>query len=991
MLEKLCQALRSAGQGRALVQLVETWSALGKLPDSVALLEARVLLELRLVDRAWVRLQECEAELGDSLEHAVLYGELFLKRGWPARARRHVEKALEFHPDQPDLLALLRSTDASSPSPPGDDRELERSGTPDERLELAERYLCTGSHLRARSVLERLRSTEGYWSERVEDLIWAIEGQFAQEEEDIMALAESLLPLVAALEPSQSGMDHSTQTRIGPILVDMDDPPVGFSDGAPFPALFRWIEEEKSEGEVTAEVTAVSHMTELGSESLAQISDEDEDTGTNQTRIMHVIHRDEEDGGETTAGSIALEHADLTDLEASGDLDLDVSVPMDDPSMGQEFAFEDVEFESDAPLLESEDADRVVMTRTEMDLNDEPDWEEDPQTIEVVPQKLTPNKRTPGRRKRIVQKSSVERGDGWRDEVTQELSAPKLPVETPDAVETTAPLLTPMATGEEPLGVIGRHLSLLAILAILFGGFGLLLGNRVLSVRASKAVIDDAYAAMNQADYQQLLRSEARLELELSEGRGPLGARYAAVALMKLVLWGDYSGGPRRLEAASDAVQAGMRFSDAPDALALANAMRLFYIGDLSRASNLISSRSNEHPEVVFLRSRIAFAGDRLEEARAFAEDLVVLGPGSVRNQLWLAQVCRAEADLDCAQDALKRAGALDSKHPDLDLIRIQIDSKDSTPRDQIERLSAYLRGNQNLSPRRAGSLEYEMAALYVQLGEQSNAKEALERVLARDPENSSARYLSGVLRFEENRLSAAVSDFEACLDSRPSDQLCVAGRIQVLLDQDRVEGARELVENLERTEKNKLSVDLLDAWVGWAEEREHSVLLDMLSDMDTLPEAAMLRGLVYAHSGEQEAAELEFLRAVEGMQASADPLLRRLLGRVYANLALLGSGEVYDDYASKALQFGPIDPVVRVLVGRRLDSAGFREHAAEQLDQAVNLGPETALVHYARGSFYMDYGDKHERTRTSWHRYRQLKPTGPRAKRVESRLQALQ
>ncbi len=156
-------------------------------------------------------------------------------------------------------------------------------------------------------------------------------------------------------------------------------------------------------------------------------------------------------------------------------------------------------------------------------------------------------------------------------------------------------------------------------------------------------------------------------------------------------------------------------------------------------------------------------------------------------------------------------------------------------------------------------------------------------------------------------------------------------------------------------------------------------------------PEPSWLVGVMRGTRGDPGAAQA-LVRSLSGLAESGDPMLQGLTGRVRAQVALYGV-ELEDrkKWAKDAVLEAPIDPMVRVARGRFLESLGRGEEAAVELDLAVNLGPETALAHYERGLFYLDFGDKHERTLHSWYRYRQLLPTGPRADQVEKRLPVLQ
>ena len=84
--------------------------------------------------------------------------------------------------------------------PPSNARTLEREGTKDEQLALAELYLCTGSQLKARSILKRLDRSRFSQKARVEALLWALETDLDAEELSLMQLAKAFLSELPLLE-----------------------------------------------------------------------------------------------------------------------------------------------------------------------------------------------------------------------------------------------------------------------------------------------------------------------------------------------------------------------------------------------------------------------------------------------------------------------------------------------------------------------------------------------------------------------------------------------------------------------------------------------------------------------------------------------------------------------------------------------------------------------------------------------------------------------
>ena len=104
------------------------------------------------MDLAWVRLRDLDKTQRHRVEVQALTAEMFVERGWPGRARRILERAVSDYPERRDLQDLLKRSQEPPLRPPANARSVEREGTPKEQLELAERYLCAGSQLKARSI-----------------------------------------------------------------------------------------------------------------------------------------------------------------------------------------------------------------------------------------------------------------------------------------------------------------------------------------------------------------------------------------------------------------------------------------------------------------------------------------------------------------------------------------------------------------------------------------------------------------------------------------------------------------------------------------------------------------------------------------------------------------------------------------------------------------------------------------------------------------------
>lgn len=334
-----------AQQWVRVVGACEAWDEAGTLTTAGKLAWARAFLELRLLDRAWIRLREIAESEGASPEALTLAVDLHAARGWGKRATPFLTRLSAADPASTDLPRLYRLVAKSNVTVPVADRAAEDF---DGWLTDAEAYLAEGAFIKATAILERLQRQQPTHP-RVRELLLGVNGPWA--------LQGSLWDLVAEMAPlalaEVSDEPEHTESLTG------DDrfaqPPS--DEGAPsFPALFRQDDGGETdagpvEREVTqpVEIVALStHSSEVTPVGPANI---DEDRG--DTKILKVIQCD---GGTSLS-------------EATGPIhDGVVEEPTFDfqafrREMGMEAPFKDLGHTVDD--LEDEDEGLIVVTRRE--------------------------------------------------------------------------------------------------------------------------------------------------------------------------------------------------------------------------------------------------------------------------------------------------------------------------------------------------------------------------------------------------------------------------------------------------------------------------------------------------------------------------------------------------------------------------------------------------------------------------------------------------
>ena len=364
--------LESEGNARDLIRLVELWQQQDEPTPGARLAEAKAFMDLCLMDRAWIRLKEVADDEELASEARLLTARMFVERGWPGRARTLLEKVLKDRPDDAEVQELWARATRPPPSPPTD---LEDSDDPSALIRGAEQHLAAGALLKGQKLLEAARRLDPD-SRRVQDLLWALEGDFTSES-TLAELVEQHGPDLSHLAELDD-VEHTesiTSSHTPATWLDPVDP----ADSRAFPSLFREDQDPPTEEyEDASEVTQTRLM--ASSNQMGELSDpvglpdEDDDTGpSGDTQILHVIEKN--GATEMRAPSGPLHVSTPEDL----DFDLDayrreMGVLDELPSGSPSSDFDEG--------LETEDNDVIVFTRRE-------DEEETTQALEPDPDDRT--------------------------------------------------------------------------------------------------------------------------------------------------------------------------------------------------------------------------------------------------------------------------------------------------------------------------------------------------------------------------------------------------------------------------------------------------------------------------------------------------------------------------------------------------------------------------------------------------------------------------
>ena len=969
LLVAISQYLVDQGKHPELVRLCALWSSQEALPVAIALDEARALLDLRLMDLAWVRLRELDKTQRHRVEVQALTAEMFVERGWPGRARRILERAVADYPERRDLQMLLERSKSSPLRPPSQARKIEREGTPKEQLDLAERYLCAGSQLKARSILKRLRRGRTEFRSRVDALLWGLETELEDEPLSLMGLAKELaseLPLLedGPLDQTLEGLSSAEVTTRGPVPVELQELPEGG-----FPSLFRWVDDSGDFKDSESEVTRISSLSELRSSAEATHSfelhspDETGEDFENDTKVMRVIHHD-------AKGTPTLIE-ELQDPLSTESQPKDRVRGLESDVHTSSFNLADMDFETDDEFLEEEDAGLIVMTRRE--IQERAPNSEEPYTAAPLAEDWDDSVgRTPG----------LSSGFESTDPTVPVAQAPlsrdrrrKVAASAPPRVRKRRP----RKKSSQARFFVGVALCMAAVLIAL--GFW-----RHLATKKQEEVLLASLKVLGDGEYQALLQEEARLLHLIEQGVvEPTGAHMASLGLVQLTLWGDFSGGRDRWERAVQSIRDAGLYGVSQKARTLANAFRSYYQGDLENSATSLEILGDSLAIAAYMRARISLEKANYKEAREFVDLALQESPDHVVSLLTKADICLYELDEECALKAIQTLQDQGVKSGRLKLLRIRLDALDETAVDQAHIIEGALAAGLDLAPRQVGQLRVQLAQLYSIDGNIVAAERALEAALAADSESAEARFWLGSLRLREGRVKLALSDFRACVRSRPAQLDCHRGMVHSLLELDRVEEARLHVLGHEPVLGALREKALFSAWLSYAAEEDASSIVSHLKERG--PRENYLVGLALGRDGQSAMAESTLIEAGEQLKNSLNALDQWMAPRSFAAAARYGESEYRGDQVKRAWELGQADPMVMVDLGWYNDSVGEKEEAARLFDLVDGLGRESAIAHFNRGWFFLDYGDKQARSKSAWIRYRDLNPSGTRAERVMRQL----
>lgn len=782
-LDKLIVRLEAAGNSPGVLRLVERWSESGQPTPAALLAQARALVDLRLMDRAWVRLRELsqvESERGEAL---ALTAEMFVARGWPGRAARLLPDLEAAGIPADRLEAIRRGSEAPPVRPPVNAREIELDGALPEQIALAEVLLAVGSVNRVRGLLQRLQRQHPS-NRRVQSLAWGLQGDFASGPADLGALVTELQAGLAAasgwdqaeptvsFEPDPETAEASRVYRGAITLAERRDR--GFrglfrlDGGAPGSA-------DDDEDDVTMAAVMASSE-ELVDPPTADHIDPDGviESGGGDTQIMQIVGSGANKRLEPVSGPA---HHKRTDAP-TGPLDLRQwrqehgvvasTQLLDSPTIDGLGDYDD-------DYLEEEDEDLVVMTRTE--------------SAAEVPTRAVQKRRDPIS---VIDKTPSPPvlpdvpGD---DEDTPAVASQALSARAPAPAALPPPVAEPALAEPAPAsGSFGKLLVVTGLLAaLLAAALTVVVLRGWLSDQQSAAV----EAAILDGEAGRLLDAREELLEDLAAGGllAPNPTRVAArLALVDLAVYTAVSGDREHLAEARALAEDGLSGPEAPVAVA--------WLEHLEGAPLQLSGEKQGAVAALLLAEDALEDGD-LDSATSLLEPL--------------SDVDGARVALAAARAGTKEPSELSAygSHP---LVVLWTYGESGDDLDVRKRLAA-LKGVRERAPAAAGRVVAQAwsaeARIHAGAGRHEAAGEAWASALKADPDNP---MLLGRVATSETRPATAEQHLQRCVSIDPSEPTCQRGLVQQLLTTGRRADAVELIERWRRA---GVGVGLLGDWVA--------------------------------------------------------------------------------------------------------------------------------------------------------------------------------
>ena len=730
-LDDAVAALSARGDSVAVIRVVEAWTGAGAPTTRARMYAARAFFDLRLLDRAIMRVREVidasPAGSPQNLDALALLVEVYLERGWKERAKQPLADLVAA--ESPIAAGLVARAERDFLPPEASARQTEREGSVGQLLALAERFCSTGSFMRAAGILERLRRQEPNHA-RAKALLWGLAGDLsagpplaevlasASPAMSMPALDLSALDLPEDPEHTES-VDASERARLIAELAEE-------TADRNFPSLFKHVEaapvdDDPSERTASMGMASVVVMQQGGDEGTdAHVVSLAGGGGSGDTQILLVLRPGEDMQAHRR-------RAETDRLRETFNLrEYQESMGM---APGPDIA-------DDA--LEEEDESIVLLARSES-----------PAVAPVVAPPSSPI------------------------EVVERHPQAERPAAPPEAAVRAAPPARLPRRHIHPLWV-GAVLVVLLLIGLAVAA--LVLPALLIHARGSARV--ELLNALASNDLPTMLQAEEKLR-----SRGDA----AEVAELDLVIWSEFNGDPARLRTAREALDAAKLDSHRR---AMLTAELELAMGNVRGASSAVGLEVATDDEERLLLSRIALGQPGASSADRAIDVLADLEqPGAPRYRIGRARALAAAGLVAPARALVEDVLANAPKLPLAQLLSVEL--MEDVPAGARAEAARLLLSDATLPPRIAGAASAIRVRALLGAGVPARALSLAREGLQRDGVNVDLQLVLADGARAEGHLLEALAD----LDSIPVfDERVWTAEVLTLLALDRLNEAEHAV-----------------------------------------------------------------------------------------------------------------------------------------------------------------------------------------------------
>lgn len=495
--------------------------------------------------------------------------------------------------------------------------------------------------------------------------------------------------------------------------------------------------------------------------------------------------------------------------------------------------------------------------------------------------------------------------------------------------------------------------------------FGFLMLLACGAPQAPRALSEETAEALGSGRLDQLLKEINTVKNRIPQEADPAEAE-AALAMLKVQSF-YFETSPQRLQEVEEWVATRPPGDPVSRLVRAELALR---VGNVGEARKILGPSPPAQDEERILYARIALAGGEPLAGIPWLDALE--NPSMPRARLLKAELLAGGGKLEEARQEVRSLLLDDPDQLWAQVLRVQF----SQPEVQVQLADLVQIRYQLPSRFRAKVLGAQARALLLK-GDPEKAVAVATLARALDGTDADAMLVVADGEARAGKLRDAFSDLGSVSLTSADAQVA---RLLLLLDLDRIEEAKAMLQNLETMQAQAGLLPGLEYLLSVAGLGEHP---DGPAPPPSRPALRYALLLAAAQAMEPDAAE-QIAAALPELEAATNPFEARLTGRLQMQRAILAGALAGPEIARSAVIRWPEDPGVHLWLGLFFETGNkttSRALAAAHFARATAISPEFARAWYERGRFYQDAPDEH--TREAWTHYLELSPSGPRAKRA--------